>query len=471
MVAALPNERPAAAQNAADAAHRLFVEYSAPLRRYCRGQLPSLEEAEDAVQSTFLRAYNALAQGVVPQHEAAWLYKIAHNVCLSRRLAATRRARVETPRDLELIQDEVGSAHRGNEELMGLDDALAKMPENLRTPFLMREWQGLSYHEIAAELGISHSAVETLIFRARRHLAQALEGKVRGRISRARQALDAGGLLAGLKALFGGTAAALQAAAAVAALAVGTAAGARTLASETHAPLDSPEQALFAELAAPPVLGSLAPTSGATPSSSAPAAAHSARRSVVLRASAAGGRIALPDAEAATAIPSFAPAPDVTTVAPAAAGAPAPAAPAPVAAAPQAGATLAATTAGATTVASAPAASVPLAPLPAPQLPALTTPAVTTPAVTTPAVGVPAVTTPAVTTPAVTTPAASTPAVTTPAVTTPAVSAPAVTAPAPTVPAAVASSVTVPVPGVSAPSVTIPAAPPPAATVPALPKP
>ena len=49
------------------------------------------------------------------------------------------------------------------------------MPEQQRRAILLREWQGLSYREVAAELEVSQSAVETLIFRARRSLAQGLE--------------------------------------------------------------------------------------------------------------------------------------------------------------------------------------------------------------------------------------------------------------------------------------------------------
>ena len=49
-------------------------------------------------------------------------------------------------------------------------DALSHMPDNQRRAILLREWQGLSYHEIASELKLSQSAVETLIFRARRTL-------------------------------------------------------------------------------------------------------------------------------------------------------------------------------------------------------------------------------------------------------------------------------------------------------------
>jgi len=155
-------------------ASRLYHEYHGKLLRYCVGQLRSREEAEDAVQNTFLRVFTALRKGVVPEYEGPWLYKIAHNVCLSKRLGSSRRARVETPVDLDVLGDRAAAYSADADELFGLDDALADMPANLRRPLLMREWQGMSYAEIADALGVSHSAVETLIFRARRHLASSL---------------------------------------------------------------------------------------------------------------------------------------------------------------------------------------------------------------------------------------------------------------------------------------------------------
>ena len=160
-------------------ASRLYHEYHDKLLRYCAGQLRSREEAEDAVQNTFLRVFTALRKGVVPEFEGPWLYKIAHNVCLSKRLGSSRRARVETPVDLDLLGDRAAAYSADTDELFGLDDALADMPANLRRPLLMREWQGMSYAETAESLGVSHSAVETLIFRARRHLASALTDSVK----------------------------------------------------------------------------------------------------------------------------------------------------------------------------------------------------------------------------------------------------------------------------------------------------
>ena len=154
-------------------AAELYARYLPQIHSYCLSRLRSREEAEDAAQNVFLRVCTALRKGVVPELEAPWLYKIAHNVCLSRALGSKRRARVEGPADVEALDVAAPMVGRPD-ELLGLGDALADMPENLRRVILLREWQGLSYAEIAQTTGQTHAAVETLIFRARRHLAKAL---------------------------------------------------------------------------------------------------------------------------------------------------------------------------------------------------------------------------------------------------------------------------------------------------------
>jgi len=204
----------------ADATQDLYERYSGQIFGFCVNKLGSRDEAEDALQSTFLNAHRALQRGVVPEAELAWLYKIAHNVCLTRRRSTRRRGRVESPSDLAAVQDVVPAPPQESpEDLMRLSEALEDMPDSQRRAILLREWQGLSYHEIADELELTQSAVETLIFRARRTLASNLESQ-RGRfgaVSRMRKALDAGALLAALKGLFEGGAAAKVAVVAVAA--------------------------------------------------------------------------------------------------------------------------------------------------------------------------------------------------------------------------------------------------------------
>jgi RNA polymerase sigma factor (sigma-70 family) len=160
-----------AASARSDETARLYEKYGRQLYRYCLARLRSPEEAEDALQTTFIRVHGALTRDVTPRFEAAWLYKIAHNVCLTRSEVNVRRARNEQPTDFSEVDL---AAPEASDAAYGLEEALASMPKNLRDPILLREWQGLSYAEIAESLDTSVSAVETLIFRARRHLVSTL---------------------------------------------------------------------------------------------------------------------------------------------------------------------------------------------------------------------------------------------------------------------------------------------------------
>jgi len=171
------------------AAAHLYERYGNQIYRYCLGRLRDREDAADAAQNTFLRVHLALEKGVVPRYEASWLYKIAHNVCLSWIESSGRRALVETPRDLDSLDEAVlagpASEHEAVEDLA---EALAALPHNLRQAILLREWQGLSYAEIAAAMDTTVPAIETLIVRARRQMAATLE-RTGTRLRRAAAAL------------------------------------------------------------------------------------------------------------------------------------------------------------------------------------------------------------------------------------------------------------------------------------------
>ncbi len=214
----------------ADAAADLYERYSAQIHGYCLHQLGSREEAEDAVQTTFMNAFRGLSRGIVPELESAWLFKIAHNVCLSRRRSSWRRGKIEAPNNFEVLQEVIPGREQVSDELIGLQDVLEKMPENQRRAILLREWQGLTYREISAELGLTQAAVETLIFRARRALAQGLEQDADTWKKRLRRGADVGGAIAFVKALLGGGGAAAVK------VATALAVAATTVATATEAP-------------------------------------------------------------------------------------------------------------------------------------------------------------------------------------------------------------------------------------------
>jgi RNA polymerase sigma-70 factor (ECF subfamily) len=203
----------------ADATRQLYERHSSRIFGFCLSRLGSREEAEDGVQTTFLNVQRGLGRGVIPEYELAWLFKIAQNVCHNRHQSTRRRGRVEAAHDLDALQDVIASPERSPAVSLGdLTQALGAIPTRQRKALLLREFQGYSYEEISSELGISVAAVETLLFRARRAVAQQLEQS--GAASRKQRGAGAAASVVELfRWLFGGAAAPLKLAAVAAAVA------------------------------------------------------------------------------------------------------------------------------------------------------------------------------------------------------------------------------------------------------------
>jgi RNA polymerase sigma-70 factor (ECF subfamily) len=254
-MSAAPSFRESAATDETARSGLLYERYSRQLQGFCRARLGSREEAEDAVQQTFLNAHRSLRSGTVPRAEAAWMFAIAANVCRERHRSAWRRSRVEVVSDDGLVGERAAPEH-SHEELTGMADALAELTPNQRRAILMREWQGLSYREIAGALALTEGAVETLLFRARRSLAQKLD-RSRGRIW---GISNLGSGLAWGKAILGGTAAQIAAATLVVGAGVGAASAVMPLHGSTAAVAVSARQV-------PPKTSPAARRAAATPRS------------------------------------------------------------------------------------------------------------------------------------------------------------------------------------------------------------
>jgi RNA polymerase sigma factor (sigma-70 family) len=156
-----------------EAASRLFEEHSEWLLAFCTRQLRDRSDAEDAVQATFLYAFRALRNGVVPECERAWLTTIAKNVCHTHRRTSGRHPESALEPDL----DRIALAQPDHAEAGFMDNvraALSSLPENQRRALLMREWRGASSNEIATELHLSEPATDALLFRARKSFASAI---------------------------------------------------------------------------------------------------------------------------------------------------------------------------------------------------------------------------------------------------------------------------------------------------------
>ena len=152
----------------------LYRRHVGDVYRYTYAVLGNHADAEDVTQTTFVNALRALERGEQPREPSHWLLAIAHNLVRQRwRQAATRPTMVELVQDVP--DDEPGEDDVQLDELVR---ALQRIPTSQREALVMRELEGRSYKEIAELLGLTTSALETLLFRARRSLAEELENLV-----------------------------------------------------------------------------------------------------------------------------------------------------------------------------------------------------------------------------------------------------------------------------------------------------
>lgn len=167
----------------------LFTRHANGIYHYCLKRLGSPEEAEDALQVTYLNAWRSLKDGCRPRVHRAWLFQIAANVCASTLRSKLGGTRLEL-RDPGTLDELVAVEDPESEDLLGLTEALRELPSRQRRALVLRDWQGLSYNEIAAEMAVSDAAVETLLFRARSRVADLLvSGEWRGKLATSARAL------------------------------------------------------------------------------------------------------------------------------------------------------------------------------------------------------------------------------------------------------------------------------------------
>lgn len=142
------------------------------------------EEAEDLTQEIFFKIYRSLDRFDPAGNFQQWLIRISknHSIDHYRRRRKDRERLLEGSLHLELAQSTTRSPLRSlelSERARIFRAALDRLPPILRAALTLRELEGLSYQEIAADLGIPEGTVKSRINRARREMARLLE-RVRG---------------------------------------------------------------------------------------------------------------------------------------------------------------------------------------------------------------------------------------------------------------------------------------------------
>jgi len=219
---------------------RIYRRHARDVYRFALSVVRNPLEAEDVTQTTFMNAYRALARGDRPERPRSWLFAIAHNAIRSR----DRRLRRPPEVPLEVAEYRLAESPDESPPVDDLLRALGDLPESQRDALAMRELQGQTYPEIAEVLGLSVSAVESLIARARRAL----------RAQRERLAGIA--VLRRLSEQGNGDVSALAAKVSVVAAAATAVAGG--MAVETHVAGPTPAPVTIASRAAAPIVASTA---------------------------------------------------------------------------------------------------------------------------------------------------------------------------------------------------------------------
>ena len=161
---------------ASNTVDELYRKHGAEVYRYAYSVLGNRPDAEDMTQSTFVNALRALERGEQPRRPGNWLITIAHNVARER----FRRSQAR-PTEVSFDIDSIEAGSSAGDDAVSLAEltrALGRIPAPQRSALVLREFEGRPYAEIARILGITTSALETLLFRARRSLAEELENVV-----------------------------------------------------------------------------------------------------------------------------------------------------------------------------------------------------------------------------------------------------------------------------------------------------
>ena len=143
--------------------------------------LGSYEEARDISQETFLKAYRALPGFKGESRFSSWLYQIAMNLCRDR----LRRGRGRFTVGLEVVDTEAARlpAIQSADSLVACDvrrrvaEAVAELASEHREVLILKEYEGLTFAEIAEVTGLPLSTVKTRLYRALGALRGRLEAR------------------------------------------------------------------------------------------------------------------------------------------------------------------------------------------------------------------------------------------------------------------------------------------------------
>jgi RNA polymerase sigma-70 factor (ECF subfamily) len=151
----------------------IFQRYERQIYSFIYRMMGDADDAYDLTQDVFIKAYKALGRTNDDLNVSAWLHRIASNACLDilRRRQRLRWLPWEGPKhDHLLLSTPIDDPERSvisQETRVAVQRVLDKMSHRHRLALILREYEGMSCEEIGEVMGLSRSAVKSMLFRAR----------------------------------------------------------------------------------------------------------------------------------------------------------------------------------------------------------------------------------------------------------------------------------------------------------------
>jgi RNA polymerase sigma factor (sigma-70 family) len=168
-----------------DFVETLINQHSATLLRFLARRMKSVEDAEDIAQATFMRLYTLDDVGEL-SNAKAFLFQVAANLSIDQLRRKVLHQNYLEREGAKLPVDGLAAANmfadnipleremEAKETLSFIYQALSDLPQNQRQAFILNRAKGMTYSEIAAQMGVSVSSVEKYILEALKHLRGAL---------------------------------------------------------------------------------------------------------------------------------------------------------------------------------------------------------------------------------------------------------------------------------------------------------
>lgn len=186
-----PDERALAERCAARDLQAIALVTKANNQRLFRAAWSILKdrtEAEDAVQSGYLKAFASIASFEGRSSLSTWLTRIVINEALARKKAMLRRHHWLASEGVTMMDDYRRSD--APDEALAVEQfrtlmerAIARLPDSFRTVFVLRDVEGMSVEETAETLDIPSATVKTRLFRARRRMRDILAPELGGAVA------------------------------------------------------------------------------------------------------------------------------------------------------------------------------------------------------------------------------------------------------------------------------------------------